>query len=266
MLARLRDRRRHLNARAPQPASLPMAPSDSARRPPGCARRPSDARSAERGEASSRRCLPACASAAGIRLQPLRAQLRLRRPSDARSEVRGGGAERRAPVARHRRNATVSSASLRFPRGGEARHRARRCTQVRRRTVVSNCALPSSPSQRMRAAGSRPPPFRRRRCLDLLLLLLYLSAVAGAFPASAFAVSAFAAAVAARARPCGKFVALANWLRDRLGTYWGRRALWISVVYDVEYGGNGHVQRWRQRRRRRQARQRVKERVLPFGR
>jgi len=71
--------------------------------------------------------------------------------------------------------------------------------------VVSNRALPSSPSQRMRAAGSRPPPFRRRRCLDLLLLLLYLSEVAGASPASAFA-----AAVAARARPCGKFVALAE--------------------------------------------------------
>ena len=105
-----------------------------------------------------------------------------------------------------------------FP-AGYARHRARRCTQVRRRTVVSNCALPSSPSQRMRAAGSRPPPFRRRRCLDLLLLLLYLSAVAGASPASAFAVSAFAVSaiavsVAARARPCGSYVALANGLRD----------------------------------------------------
>ncbi len=58
-------------------------------------RRPSDARSAERGEASSRRCLPACASAAGIRLQPLRAQLRLRRPSDARSAERGARRGRR---------------------------------------------------------------------------------------------------------------------------------------------------------------------------
>jgi len=150
--------------------------------------------------------------------------------------------------------------------GGEARQRARRFTQVRRRTVVSNCALPSSPSQRMRAAGSRPPPFRRRRCLDLLLLLLYLSAVAGASPASAFAVSAFAAAVAARARPCGKFVALANWLRDGRNVLGPAHSgfLWCMTWSMAATGMNVHVQRWRhpRRHRRQPARQRVKERVI----
>ena len=141
--------------RAQQPAILPMAPSDSARRPPGCARRPSDARSAERGVASSRRCLPACASAAGIRLQPLRAQLRLRRPSDARSAERGARRGRRETCACR---STPSQGSLRLPRGGEARHRARRCTQVRRRTVVSNCALPTPRSPE--PPPLRPSPFR----------------------------------------------------------------------------------------------------------
>jgi hypothetical protein len=61
----------------------------------------------------------------------------------------------------------------------------------------------------------------------------------------------------------GKFVALANWLRDGRNVLGPAHSgfLWCMTWSMAAMGMNAHVQRWRHRRHRRQARQRVKERV-----
>jgi len=177
--------------------------------------------------------------------------------------VRGGGAERRAPVARHRRNATVSSASLRFPRGGEARHRARRCTQVRRRRRLqlrpSIVPFPADARRRLPPAAFPPSALPRPPPPPPLPLLLG-SAVARRLPR--FGLRRFGLRRFGHRRfcrrpgsPVRKFVALANGLRD------GRNVLgpahsgfmWC-MTWSMAAMPNGHDQLWRQRRRRRQAR------------